>query len=349
MKISFNNFQRQYNENKKDLDSALTRVAESGNYILGPEVKNFEDNFAKYIGSKFAIGVANGMEALQISLMALGIGKDDEVITTPHSAVATTLAITNIGAKPVFCDIDEYYHIDSSKIEALITTRTRAIVPVHLYGQSADLDEIGRVARKHNIHIIEDCAQGHGAMFRGKKVGSFGTFGCFSFYPTKNLGGMGDGGAITTDDKELAEKCKMLRNYGQKNRYEHEFQGMNSRLDEIQAALLSILLEKLDSHNLRRQKIAEIYINELSKIREIELPNTRADSNHVYHLFVIKSEKRDGLQKYLEDKGVQSLIHYPIPIHKQKCLSDYNSMNLPVVENIVTSILSLPSHPYLTD
>ena len=350
MKISFNNFQREYETHKEAIDSGFNRVLNSGRFILGPEVKNFEKSFAEYIGTNHSVGVANGMEALEIALMALNVGSGDEVITTPHSAVATALAIQAVGAKPVFVDIDEYYHLDADKILEKITDKTRAIIPVHIYGQPADMDKIMSIAKEKNIAVIEDCAQAHGAtLANGKKVGSIGTLGCFSFYPTKNLGGCGDGGAITTNDATLNEKCLMLRNYGQKNRYEHEVCGLNSRLDEIQAVFLNDKLKRLDSDNARRYEIAKIYKKELAGVGDIVLPKERDGIKHVYHLFVIETSKRDALQEFLIEHEIDSLIHYPIPIHKQKCLSEYNNIFLPRIETATKRILSLPVHPYLTD
>lgn len=349
MKISFNILNGQSAKEKRAIEAAMQRVFESGHYVLGPEVKKFEADFASFIGSKHGIGIANGLEALQIALLALEIGPGDEVITTPLSAVATALAITAVGAKPVFVDIDNFYHLDAGKIEAKITPKTRAIIPVHLYGQSADMDALMKIAKRHNLHVIEDCAQAHGAKFGDKRVGSFGVFGCFSFYPTKNLGAIGDGGLITTDDDALAEKCRVLRNYGQKNRYEHEVRGINSRLDELQAAILSEKLKTLEQSNARRGEIAKKYRDGLHGISEITLPAEREGTEHIYHLFVIETEKRDELQAFLKENGVDTLIHYPIPIHKQKCFPEYNFLELPVIEEKVKHILSLPMHPFLKD
>lgn len=349
MKISFNNFKRKYKKGAKKIDSAIKRVLKSGHFILGDELAKFENNFSAYIGTKHAIGVANGLEALQISLIALGIKEGDEVITTSHSAVATALSIKAVGAKPVFVDIDRFYHIDADKIEEKINTRTKAIIPVHLYGQTAEIDKILRLASKYKINIIEDCAQSHGASYNNKNTGTFGALGCFSFYPTKNLGAFGDAGAITTNDDNLAEKCRMIRNYGQRNRYEHEIYGLNSRLDEFQAAILSTELPNLDKNNRRRKEIAKLYAKELSDIKEIKLPQIRNKAEHVYHLFVIESDKRMELQMFLEKNGIASLIHYPIPIHKQKCFAVYNSLKLPATEEKSQRILSLPIHPYLSN
>jgi dTDP-4-amino-4,6-dideoxygalactose transaminase len=347
MRILFNNFQKTYKDKKGSIDKAIARVCNSGRFVLGEEVAKFESSFASYIGSGYTIGVGNGLEALQIALMALEIGPGGEVITTSLSAVATALAIKAVGAKPVFADIDDYYDIDPASIEKNITSKTKAIIPVHLYGQAADMTKIMNIAKKHKLHVVEDCAQAHGAKFQGKKVGTFGIFGCFSFYPTKNLGAFGDGGAIVTNDKKLADKCRMLRNYGQKNRYEHEVTGINSRLDEMQATILSVLLSDLDKSNKKRNMIAESYRSQLSSLDKISLPKTRDGVEHIFHLFVIETDKRDELQDFLKQKGIDSLIHYPIPIHKQKCFSEYNSVSLPKVEKKVSKILSLPIHPYL--
>jgi dTDP-4-amino-4,6-dideoxygalactose transaminase len=349
MKISFNKLNGSNARERNGISSAVKSVIDSGHYVLGPEVRAFEESFANYIGTKEAVGVANGLEALQISLLALGIGPGDEVITTPLSAVATALAIVAVGAKPVFVDIDDHNNIDVRKIEARISPKTRAIIPVHLYGQSAEMDSLMKISKRHAIHIVEDCAQAHGAEFKGKKVGSFGSMGCFSFYPTKNLGGIGDGGLITTNDPILAEKCRSLRNYGQKNRYEHETFGINSRLDELQAAILSQKLKSLEKNNIRRQKIARAYMKRLGKIPSITLPKVNKNARHVFHLFVIETDDRDRLQAYLKDKGIDTLVHYPIPIHKQKCFASHNKLELPVVENRVKKILSIPVHPYLRD
>jgi dTDP-4-amino-4,6-dideoxygalactose transaminase len=345
--ILFNDFKTEYIYLKKEIDSAIKEVLMSGRYILGKKVENFERQFAKYLGVKYCVGVGNGLEALQIALMALGIGEGDEVITTAHSAVATTLAIKAVGAKPIFVDIDEYYHLDSSKIENKITSRTKAILPVHLYGQMVDIETIQRIAKKHSLYLIEDAAQAHGAEYNGKKAGTFGDFGCFSFYPTKNLGAFGDGGAIVTNKKELYEICKMIRNYGQKNRYEHEIYGLNSRLDEIQAAILSVKLKHLSEFNRKRQQIAKLYFKLLKNVPQIRLPKIRNNAKHIFHLFVIEAERRDELIKFLEKNNIPTIVHYPIPIHKQKCFPEFNNLKLPVLETKVQKILSLPIHPFL--
>jgi len=348
MEIKFNDFQKQYKSHHRKFDKAIKGVLNSGWYILGTQVADFEKKFAGYIGTKYAIGVANGMEALQIALLALNIGPGDEVITTSHTAAATALAIISVGAKPVFADIDEYFHIDAAQIEEKITSNTKAIIPVHLYGQSVALDEIMAICQKHQLQLIEDCAQAHGAIYKKKKVGSFGIINCFSFYPTKNLGAFGDGGAITTSDPILYEKILQLRNYGQKNRYEHETYGLNSRLDEIQAAILLVQLEYLDKNNRVRQKLANTYFKHLRHVKQIKLPELRKNCQSVFHLFVIEAENRDGLASYLKSKGIATLIHYPIPVHRQPCFTKDGVVVLPALEEKIKVILSLPIHPFLS-
>jgi dTDP-4-amino-4,6-dideoxygalactose transaminase len=349
MKILFNRLEKKYIKNKKRFLKIADEVLSSGRYILGPFVAEFEKEFAEYIGTKYCVGVGNGLEALQIGLMALGIGKGDEVITTPLSAVASSLAIKAVGAKPVFIDIDEYYHLDADQIEKYINKKTKAILLVHLYGQSVDLDKILKIAKKYKLFVVEDCAQAHGTEYKNRKVGSFGDAGCFSFYPTKNLGAFGDGGCIVTNNKKIADLAKMIRNYGQKNRYEHIVYGINSRLDELQAAFLLEKLKDLDIDNSKRQKKAKIYFDLLKDVKQIKLPLIRPNSNHIFHLFVVEVEEREKLQKFLKEKGIETLIHYPIPIHKQKCFKEYNNMRFPIVEEKTKKILSLPLYPEIRD
>lgn len=347
--ILLNNFKKEYSFFQKDADIAVKKTLKSGWYILGKNVENFEKDFAKYIGVKYCIGVANGLEALQISLLALGIKQGDEVLTVSNSAVATALAITNVGATPVFVDIDNYYHIDPDKIEQKITKKTKAIIPVHLFGQIVDIERILKIAQQHNLKVIEDACQAHGASFKRKKAGSFGDAGAFSFYPTKNLGAYGDGGAITTNSKEIYEKCRMLRNYGQKNRYEHAVKGLNSRLDEIQAAILSVKLKKLDNLIKKRNKIAKIYYKNLKGQQELVLPKVRENSFHAYHLFVIQAINRNKLHLYLKSKNIETLIHYSIPIHQQEAFKEFSKLQIPNTENLSKEILSLPINPFTTD
>lgn len=347
--ILMNDFKKEYAASKSSVNKAVKKCLESGWYILGEEGKRFEEDFAKYIGTKYCIGVANGLEALQISLMALGIGNGDEVITVSNSAVATTLAVTNTGATPVFVDVDDFFHIDISKIKEKITSKTKAIIPVHLFGQPVEIEKLLSLAKENNLHVIEDACQAHGAKVGQKKVGSFGTFGCFSFYPTKNLGAYGDGGAITTDSEELYKKCLMLRNYGQSNRYEHETIGLNSRLDELQASILNAKLPKLDKMLKKRNSIARLYKKLLSEVSEITLPKKRKNVFHAFHLFVVHAQKRDQLMQYLKNNDIQTLIHYPIPIHKQQCYKEHNEVLLSNTEQFSSDILSLPIHPFMTN
>ncbi len=347
MKILFNKLGEEYKKYKKFFDQKIKKVLKSGNFILGEEVENFEKEFAQYIGVKYCVGVGNGLEALQLSLKALDIGPGDEVITTPLSAVASALCIELVGAKAVFVDIDKYFHLDPTEIEKYITKKTKAILGVHIYGQPFDIEKILKICKKYKLYLIEDCAQAHGAEFKGKKVGSFGAVGCFSFYPTKNLGAFGDAGAIVTNDKRIYEYCKIARNYGQKNQYEHIILGLNSRLDELQAGILRIKLKFLDSLNKKRRKIAELYKSKLKDIPEIKLPLERKNCYHIYHLFVIQVEQRDKLREFLSKKGITTLVHYPKPIHKQLTFKEYNNLSLPNVENVTNKILSLPIHPLL--
>jgi len=345
--ILFNDLKQKYLYLQKGIGIAIKRVLRSGQYILGKEVENFEKNFASYLNVKYCLGVGNGLEALQIALMSLDIKEGDEIITTPFSMAANAIAIKTIGAKPVFVDIDDYFHIDANKIERKISSHTKAILPVHLYGQIVDIEKIRKIARKHQLFLIEDAAQAHGTEYRGKKAGTFGDLGCFSFYPTKNLGAFGDGGAIVTDDKRLYEKCKMIRNYGQKDRYEHELCGLNSRLDEIHAAILSLELKYLDKFNQIRKGLAKIYFQELKNTKEIKLPKIRKNANHVFHAFVIEVERRNELINFLAKKKIPTLIYYPIPIHKQKCFLEFNHLSLPIAEEKVNNVLALPMHPFL--
>jgi dTDP-4-amino-4,6-dideoxygalactose transaminase len=346
--ILMNDFKKEYKFLKKEINKVVLNVFEGGWYILGKETGSFEEKFAEYIGSKYCIGVANGLEALQISLMALGIGKGDEVITVSNTAVATVLAISNTGAKPVFVDIDENYLMDVTEIEEQITKKTKAILPVHLFGQMADMNLLRRIAKKHNLKIVEDACQAHGAMQNGKKAGSMADIGCFSFYPTKNLGAYGDGGAIVTNSKEIYENCKMLRNYGQKNRYVHEIKGLNSRLDEVQAAILNLKLKHLDSFVEKRNILAALYSENLKNIKQIKLPKTLKNNYHSFHLYAILTENRDKLMSFLLENGIQSLIHYPIPVHKQNCYKEFGMVSLPKTEKYSKNILSLPINPFLS-
>lgn len=346
--IPFIDLKREYTEIKGEIDRAIQRVIENGTFVLGEEVKKFEKEFSNYVGSKYAIGVNSGSDAIFLTLKALGISKGDEVITVSHTFISTVDAIVRNDATPVFVDIDpETYCIDVEKIEEKITKRTKAILPVHIYGHPADMDSIVEIAEAHGLHVIEDACQAHGAEYKGRKIGGIGDAGCFSFYPVKNLGAYGDGGMIVTDNEELAMKLKMLRSNGQQQKYHHDFIGVNSRLDEIQAAILRVKLQYLDRWNSKRREIAKLY-SEFLACNEIATPIEK-QAKHVYHLYVIRHKNRDSLQQHLLENGIQTLIHYPIPVHKQKAyLNLCSSYHLPVTETSCKEILSLPMFPQLT-
>jgi dTDP-4-amino-4,6-dideoxygalactose transaminase len=348
MKINYLNFPKEVSIRKREYLGAINRVLKSGSYILSSEVEGFEKSFAKYLGVKYCVGTANGLEAIQIALMAYGVGKGDEVITTPVSAVATTLSILAVAATPVFVDINENGQIDEKKIENAITKKTKAILPVDLYGQPCELDRIRSLCKKYHLHFIEDACQAHGSEFQKKKLGTFGDVGCFSFYPTKNLGAYGDGGALVTNNTRIANVCREIRDYGQKAKYIHVRFGLNSRLDELQAAILSVKLKHLDNDNNRRKKLAARYAKNLENIEglKIVLPYRMKDSN--FHLFVIKSKMRDKLVRYLLKRGIPSLVHYPLAIPDQLMfIEKYRNLHIPNARNFVEEVLSLPCHPFM--
>lgn len=335
---------------KQEIDQALQKVFGEGCFILGKNVASFEEEFSNYLGTRYGIGVGSGTEALHLALLACGVEKGDEVITVSNTAVPTISAISFANAVPVFVDIDPVtYTMNASQIEEKITKKTKIILPVHLYGHPADMDSIMSIAKEYNLTVIEDACQAHGAEYKEKKVGTFGKAGCFSFYPTKNLGAYGDGGFVATNNKEIADKIRLLRNYGQTNRYIHTLKGFNSRLDEIQAAMLRVKLKKLDSWNNRRIQLASYYI-QLLKDTPVVTPKKMDYAKHVFHLFVIRTQMQQELQKFLNSTGVQTLIHYPIPVHLQKSYKDLKieAGSLPVTEKYANEILSLPISPDLT-
>jgi len=349
--ISCSNPKAQYLSYKAEIDAAIARVLDNGWYILGNETRLFEAEFAGYIGSAHGIGVGSGTEALHLALAACDVGNGDEVITVSHTAVATVAAIELAGGTPVLVDIDpDFYTIDPEKIESAITSRTRVIIPVHIYGQPADMDPIMKIATKHGLRVIEDCAQAHGASYRGKRVGSIGDMGCFSFYPTKNLGALGDGGMVVTNDDKLAEKARLLREYGWAERYVSYYAGWNSRLDEIQAAILRVKLKYLDEANARRTNIADVYGRALDGF-DVILPEKRNDCVHVFHLYVIRSKRRDELLTFLkETNGIRALIHYPVPVHRQPAYKHLGrDAQLTETEKIACEIISLPMYPELSE
>ena len=336
-----------------ELKEACARVIDSGWYIAGQELSRFEEQFAKYCGTEYCVGVANGLDALTLTIRAwkeLGyLNEGDEIIVPANTYIASVLAITENRLVPVFVEPDELsYNIDPTKVEEAITNKTRVILAVHLYGYLADMPELLNIAKKYNVLVLEDSAQAHGASFNGRRAGSWGDASGFSFYPGKNLGALGDAGAITTNDKALADVLVALRNYGSYEKYKNIYQGVNSRLDEIQAAMLCVKLKYLDEQTERRRKIAKMYIEGLRN-SIITLPGAVVDSMHVWHLFVIRCGQRDKLQAYLQSLGVQTLIHYPIPPHKQAAYEKYQHFHYPITEKIHNEILSLPMSPILTD
>ncbi|WP_026529291.1 DegT/DnrJ/EryC1/StrS family aminotransferase [Butyrivibrio sp. VCD2006] len=351
MDIPFVSFRPMERELDKDLREAFNRVYERSWYIDGVEDKCFEDSFAKYCDSKYCIGTGNGLDALMLPLKAFGVGEGDEVIVPSNTFIATALAVTYAGAKPVLVEPDkDTYCINPLLIENAITNKTRAIMPVHLYGQPCDMDPIMDMAKKHHLYIIEDCAQSHGARYKGKIIGSFGDAAGFSFYPGKNLGALGDAGATVTSDKAIADKIRALRNYGSDYKYHHIFKGNNSRLDELQAAFLSVKLEHLNRMNAERCRIAGRYLNEIDNPL-ITLPVVPDYADPVWHIFAIRCARRDQLEKHLANLGIGTNKHYPIPIHMQECYRDlgYNEGSFPIAEEISKTELSLPMYYGMSD
>ena len=350
--ILMNDFKSEPEALKQGQREAVQRVIGSGWYVLGSEVENFEKAWADQIGVKSVVGVANGMDALELGLRSLGIGPGDQVITTPLTAFATILAILKVGAKPVFADIEPGSALlDLESVGRCITNKTKAIILVHLYGQIKNMDKFLDLCRNSGIYLIEDCAQSHLAKFKSNYAGSFGKIGAFSFYPTKNLGALGDAGALVTNDGLLTDHVRCLRNYGQDKRYSHPELGMNSRLDELQAAILSERLGWLEAFTTRRQEIANLYFEEISNQAITLLSRPAEKENHVYHLFVLNCEKRDDLSSFLHSQGIQTHIHYPIPAYEQKSCEDYmlDPNGMSVTEHHCSSCLSIPCHPQMND
>lgn len=347
--IKFLDLQAAYLELQPKFDEAYHRVMESGWYLLGQETEAFEEEYARFCGVSHCVTVANGLDALRLSLHAFHIGPGDEVIVPTHTFIATWLAVTQVGAIPVPVEPDPAtYNLDASQIEKAITKNTKAIIPVHLYGQPADIDPILKIASKHNLVVLEDAAQSQGARYKGQRSGALGHAAAHSFYPGKNLGAFSDAGAVTTSDKSVAEKVRKLRNYGSQKKYHHEFPGINSRIDELQAAFLRIKLRYLDEWNARRTKVAENYINALQAIPNLTLPYVLNCTSPVWHLFVIRHPKRDQLQTCLSDAGIGTLIHYPIPAHLSGAYQDLQglSRSFPIADELAGSVLSLPISPH---
>lgn len=351
MNIPFVSFAPMQKEIRKEVLNKFEEMYDKAYYIQGDEYENFERSFANYIGTKFAVGVGNGLDALMLILRAMNIGEGDEVIVPSNTFIATALAATYVGATPVFVEpILEEYNINPDLIEEKITSKTKAIIAVHLYGQCADMDRINEIAKKHNLKVIEDAAQAHGALYKGKKAGSLGDAAGFSMYPGKNLGALGDGGMVTTNDEELAKKIAALACYGSDYKYHHIYKGVNSRLDEIQCGFLNIKLNHLDKWNADRNRIAKMYLEGINNPKVI-LPSINKNNYHVWHIFAIRSEHRDELEKYLNEKGIGTNKHYPTPMHMQGAYKDLNIKEgaLPLAEKISRTELSLPMYYGMTD
>jgi dTDP-4-amino-4,6-dideoxygalactose transaminase len=349
--IPFVDLPAQYRALKPEIDTAVAKVFENAQFILGPAVAAFERDFAAFCHTSEAIGVNSGTSALHLSLLAAGVGPGDEVITVPFTFVATVSAIEYAGARPVLVDVEpEFLTMDPVKLEAAITPRTKAIIPVHLFGQPADMDPIMAIARKHNLVVIEDACQAHGSEYKGKRCGSIGQLGCFSFYPGKNLGAYGEGGAVVTSDPELAKKIRLLRAWGEETRYEHKYRGFNYRMDGVQGAVLGVKLRHLETWTEARRRNAAAYGQRLADT-PAKLPRERRDVRHVYHLYVVRLQQRDAWRDRLNEAGVQTGVHYPIPVHLQPAYRDlgYSAGDFPVSEQASHEVLSLPMFPEMTE
>lgn len=347
--IKFLDLKKINNRYREEIDSRIKNILDKGWYLQGEENENFTKNFANFCGTKFALGVANGLDALNLIIKAYGFGNGDEIIVPANTYIATILAISENGCIPILVEPDiKTYNINPDSIEEKITTKTKAIMVVHLYGQAVQMEKIWKIAKKYNLKIIEDSAQAHGAIYQENRTGNLGDASGFSFYPGKNLGCMGDGGAVTTNDEELFNKIKAIANYGSDRKYHHIYKGVNSRLDEIQAAVLDIKLKHLDSDNNKRREISKYY-RENIKNSKIILPETYDKKSHVWHIFAVRTHNRDEFQKYLTEKGIQTIIHYPTPPHKQGAYKEWNNLSFPITEEIHNTILSLPISPVMTD
>lgn len=347
--IKFLDLKKINNRYREEIDSRIKDILDKGWYLQGEENENFTKNFANFCGTKFALGVANGLDALNLIIKAYGFGNGDEIIVPANTYIATILAISENGCIPILVEPDiKTYNINPDSIEEKITTKTKAIMVVHLYGQAVQMEKIWKIAKKYNLKIIEDSAQAHGAIYQENRTGNLGDASGFSFYPGKNLGCIGDGGAVTTNDEELFNKIKAIANYGSDRKYHHIYKGVNSRLDEIQAAVLDIKLKHLDSDNNKRREISKYY-RENIKNSKLILPDTYDEKSHVWHIFAVRTQNRDEFQKYLTEKGIQTIIHYPTPPHKQGAYKEWNNLSFPITEEIHNTILSLPISPVMTD
>ena len=347
--IKFLDLEKINNRYREEIDSRIKNILDKGWYLQGEENENFTKNFANFCGTKFALGVANGLDALNLIIKAYGFGNGDEIIVPANTYIATILAISENGCIPILVEPDiKTYNINPDSIEEKITSKTKAIMVVHLYGQAVQMEKIWKIAKKYNLKIIEDSAQAHGAIYQENRTGNLGDASGFSFYPGKNLGCIGDGGAVTTNDEELFNKIKAIANYGSDRKYHHIYKGVNSRLDEIQATVLDIKLKHLDSDNNKRREISKYY-RENIKNSKIILPETYDEKSLVWHIFAVRTQNRDEFQKYLTEKGIQTIIHYPTPPHKQGAYKEWNNLSFPITEEIHNTILSLPISPVMTD
>lgn len=347
--IKFLDLEKINNRFRKEIDERIKNILDKGWYLQGEENDKFSKHFAEYCGVKYVLGVANGLDALRLIIKASGFGEGDEIIVPANTYIATILAISDNGCTPVLVEPNiNTYNIDPDKIEAAITPRTKAIMVVHLYGQAVQMQKVWDLAKKYNLKVFEDCAQAHGAIYQNKRVGSLSDAGAFSFYPGKNLGALGDAGAIATNDEDLYLRAKALANYGSDRKYHHIYKGLNSRLDEIQAAVLDVKLPHLDKDNARRREIAAYYRSHITNPKII-LPQTYDEKAAVWHVFVVRTKERDAFQQYLSDNGVQTIIHYPCPPHKQLAYKEWNNLSYPISEEIHNTIISLPISPVMTD
>lgn len=347
--IKFLDLEKINNRFRKEIDERIKNILDKGWYLQGEENDKFSKHFAEYCGVKYVLGVANGLDALRLIIKASGFGEGDEIIVPANTYIATILAISDNGCTPVLVEPNiNTYNIDPDKIEAAITPKTKAIMVVHLYGQAVQMQKVCDLAKKYNLKVFEDCAQAHGAIYQNKRVGNLSDAGAFSFYPGKNLGALGDAGAIATNDEDLYLRAKALANYGSDRKYHHIYKGLNSRLDEIQAAVLDIKLPHLDKDNARRREIAAYYRSHITNPKII-LPQTYDENAAVWHVFVVRTKERDAFQQYLSDNGVQTIIHYPCPPHKQLAYKEWNNLSYPISEEIHNTIISLPISPVMTD
>lgn len=349
MNIKANTLDRGFYKYQEEFEQKALEVLRSGWYVLGNEVESFEKEFADYVGSRYCVGLASGLDALWIAFRALGIGVGDEVIVQGNTYIASVMGITINGATPIFVEPDEFYNIDAEKIEEKITEKTKAILVVHLYGQASNMARVMEIAKKYNLRVVEDCAQSHGAKFLGKTTGTFGDIGCFSFYPSKNLGAFGDAGAIVTNDEKIAENVRVFRNYGSEKRYYNRVVGTNSRLDELQAGLLRVRLAHINELELEKKEICERYLKEIDN-EKLALPKIRENATHIWHQFVIRTDDRNRLIEYLKNKGIGTIIHYPIPPHLSEAYSylGYKVGDFPITEEYANTVLSIPLYNGMT-